>query len=395
MANSTTYYISSHVGSLTSQGKDFNIFSTNASFELFSKLDKALRNGVSQTVGENTNSSSTENAMSEKVANSLIVCAPQIKDTSKTITYIQTLSYQDNSNDGYTDDDYVLETNSEVYVNGVLNGSLDDNTTNSYKDSGQFDLVVTDSYGVPSVITPPFNDIDTSYFNVLPYSELPETRYRKYSSTYALTLSENFQNTIGSASEYIKNVPYSYTSIVPDNDLNKTFYLMIKNTTGENKNQRQYYVGNFDHNNNGKLAYEITTSDGKKNGSYIFIDGTTSLNPNDTTYTIVEATFSYVLDKCVDLLKWRENQFNKVESNVPKLNNEEFENKSITYKLAYLLNAVNDLNNRPYEYSLNKVINKNKNSYIWTGTKSEYDNNIKNNSRYTDYIPNTSFIIQK
>lgn len=364
-------YISSHVGTLTSQGKDFSIFSTNASFEVLSKVDNALRSGSSQVVGDTTNVATT-NGMGTKIANSLIVCAPQVKDTTTTLTYMQTLSYVDVDNDNqYSSYDYKLLESSYTYVSSE--SSL------KYKDNGQFDLVVTDAYGVPACLTPPFNDIDTSYFTVKSSIEVP-SRKRDYITSYVMTLSDAFRENIGAANDYIAKVPYSYTAIVPDVDDKKTFYLIVPKSSKNNQNKREYYVGNFNSSYSGRLAY---IGPGEKR---IYKDDTSN-------YTIVEATFSYVLDMCVELMQWKEDNFNPKEE-VPKIDNTYISGKSLSYQLAYLLNCVNDLNNRPYEYSLNKIIDPSNNSYIWTGNKTDYSGIMKD-SRYEKYVADTTFILQK
>ena len=96
-----------------------------------------------------------------------------------------------------------------------------------------------------------------------------------------------------------------------------------------------------------------------------------------------------LLDKYIEFENWKNTEF---DANAPSLDNKEFDSKSISYKLAYLLNAVNDLNNRPYMYSLNNKINPNDNTrrYVWFGDTEEYKQ-VKN----TDLAKDTAFIINK
>ena len=154
-------FIPSHIGSNTSQGKDFSIYTSNTSFEVLSRYDQALRKGSSVLDNENNVTTvNTVNNIANKIANSIIICSPQVEDPNyQTYTKTVTVKYINRDNiDGLSDDDLILNTTykDDKDVSGLL----------AYKDSGQFDLVVTDDNGVPACITPPFNDIDTTYFEV-------------------------------------------------------------------------------------------------------------------------------------------------------------------------------------------------------------------------------------
>lgn len=368
-------FIPSHIGSNTSQGKDFSIYTSNTSFEVLSKYDQALRKGSSVLDKENNVTTvNTVNNIANKIANSIIICSPQVEDPNyQTYTKTVTVKYINRDNiDGLSGDDLILNTTykDDKDVSGLL----------AYKDSGQFDLVVTDDNGVPACITPPFNDIDTTYFEVLSSVYIPD-RIRNYVNTYPLTLSEKFRNTIGDASKYIEKIPISYTPIVPDNT-NPT-YLIIGPTNDQNINKKEYYAYTLTDEKDGYFSY-ITPS-GNKLKYY-----PSDISKNDPQgYKFVKVSFTYLLDKYIEFENWKNTEF---DTNVPSLDNKEFDSKSINYKLAYLLNAVNDLNNRPYMYSLNNKINPNDNTrrYVWFGDTEEYKQ-VKN----IDLAKDTAFIINK
>lgn len=371
MDNTTS--VSSHIGSNISQGKDFNIYSSNTSFEVLSKYDKAIRKVSADKEDHSTSK------ISDKIANSIIICAPQIEDPNYlTYTKVVTTKYIDNDGNGkYSYGDSIIsqiESDKKDIYDGIR-----------YKDNGQFDLVVTDNNGVPVCITPPFNDIDTSYFTTSSSAKADINRLRKYAdATFSLTLSDDFRKTIGNANEYIANIPISYTPIVPDRT-NST-YLIIKKGSDENLNQKNYYVGKLEKDTDENGDYLSYTIDGQIEPIKYY-----PKNKDASTkgYSFIKVSFSYLLDQFIEFNEWKEMQFNK---DVPPLDNSNLTNKSVAYKLAYLLNAVNDLNNRPYMYSLNNKMMPNDETrrYVWFGNKDDY----KNAKKYED-AENTAFIINK
>ena len=136
--------VSSHIGNLAQTGKDFNVIVTNAPFKLLSSLDKIYRTGSSNTGGNGT-TTATNNGMGTKIANSFMICAPQIPDDYTTYNYVANVAYIDRDNNGqYTYGDTQLYNDAYTYVY---------TSYNAYKDTGEFDLVATDAYGIPVVLT--------------------------------------------------------------------------------------------------------------------------------------------------------------------------------------------------------------------------------------------------
>ena len=104
--------VSSHIGNLAQTGKDFNVIVTNAPFKLLSSLDKIYRTGSSDTGGNGT-TTATNNGMGTKIANSFMICAPQIPDDYTTYKYVADVAYIDRDNNGqYSYGDTQLYNNS-------------------------------------------------------------------------------------------------------------------------------------------------------------------------------------------------------------------------------------------------------------------------------------------
>ena len=361
--------ITSHIGNLAQTGKDFNVIVTNAPFKLLSSLDKVYRTGSSDTGGNGT-TTATNNGMGTKIANSFVICAPQILDNYTVYNYVGDIAYIDVDNNGYYNSgDIQLYNNSHTNVI----------STYTYKDTGEFDLVVTDAYGIPVVLTPPFNDIDTTYFSI---SVDSQSRSRDYCHSRALTLSDKFGKQFSEVGEYIGYIPYSYTPIVKDYD--KTTYFIRaskKVVTGDPNPRPLYFVGKIDKvSPEGKLSYEAKIDNVNK-----FLDPTITYD-DEYNYEYVPVSFEYLLDEVNEIKKWKSTEF-------PEDNGEWNEDEtidgsaSIQKKLSYLMKTVNKLNNLPYV--LNRTGSTSKDiSYLWSGNMNEYEGITK-----SDKDDRTTFII--
>lgn len=362
--------VSSHIGNLAQTGKDFNVIVTNAPFKLLSSLDKLYRTGSSNTGGNGT-TTATNNGMGTKIANSFMICAPQIPDDYTTYNYVANVAYIDRDNNGqYTYGDTQLYNDAYTYVY---------TSSNSYKDTGEFDLVATDAYGIPVALTPPFNDIDKNYFDIS--SDMP-SRYRDYCHSRSLTLSKNFSTQFGDLGKYVETIAYSYTPIVTD--LDKTLYFIrasqIKN--GIPNSHPLYFVGKMDTvNSNGELSYRANI-----NGTYTYL--TTKIKSDGKyNYEYIPVSFEYLLDEVDKLKDWKSTEFPENKW-VWEEGESVIESDTIQKKLAYLLATVNKLNNLPYV--LNRTGSTSKDiSYLWSGNMSDYEGITK-----SDKDNKTTFIIE-
>ena len=365
--------ITSHIGNLAQTGKDFNVIVTNAPFKLLSSLDKVYRTGSSDKGGNGT-TTATNNGMGTKIANSFVICAPQIPDNYTVYNYVGDIAYIDVDNNGYYNSgDIQLYNNSHTNVI----------STYTYKDTGEFDLVATDAYGIPVVLTPPFNDIDTTYFSI---SVDSQSRSRDYCHSRALTLSDKFGKQFSEVGEYIEYIPYSYTPIVKDYD--KTTYFIRaskKVVTGDPNPRPLYFVGKMDKvSPEGKLSYKAQIDNVNK-----FLDPTITYD-DEYNYEYVPVSFEYLLDEVNEIKKWKSTEF-------PEDNDEWNEDESIDgsasiqKKLSYLMKTVNKLNNLPYV--LNRTGSTSKDiSYLWSGNMTEYEGITKSDK--DDKDDRTTFIIE-
>lgn len=362
--------VSSHIGNLAQTGKDFNVIVTNAPFKLLSSLDKIYRTGSSSTGGNGT-TTATNNGMGTKIANSFVICAPQTLDEHTTYNYVANVAYIDRDNNGqYTYGDTQLYNNSYTYII----------SSNAYKDTGEFDLVATDAYGIPVALTPPFNDIDKEYFDV---SSDISSRYRDYCHSRSLTLSKNFSTQFSGLGKYVETIGYTYTPIVSDPDKTLYFIRASQINSGDKPNSRPlYFVGKMDTvNPKGELSYKAQIGE-----EYKYL--TTKITSDDEyNYEYIPVSFEYLLDEVNTLKNWKSSEF-------PGTNDEWNWSggniNTIQEKLSYLLTTVNRLNNLPYVLNRDGLTSKNI-SYLWSGNVKKYQSLIKDD----DKDNKTTFIIEK
>lgn len=360
--------VSSHIGNLAQTGKDFNVIVTNAPFKLLSSLDKIYRTGSSSTGGNGT-TTATNNGMGTKIANSFVICAPQTLDEHTTYNYVANVAYIDRDNNGqYTYGDTQLYNNSYTYII----------SSNAYKDTGEFDLVATDAYGIPVALTPPFNDIDKEYFDV---SSDISSRYRDYCHSRSLTLSKNFSTQFSGLGEYIGYIPYCYTPIVIDYD-KTTYFIRASQKVGQANQRPLYFVGKMDKvSPKGVLSYKAQIGNVNK-----YLDPSIT-HDDEYNYEYIPVSFEYLLNEVDKLKGWKSTEF-------PDTNDEWNWSggniNTIQEKLSYLLTTVNRLNNLPYVLNRDGLTSKNI-SYLWSGNVKKYQSLIKDD----DKDNKTTFIIEK
>ena len=362
--------VSSHIGNLAQTGKDFNVIVTNAPFKLLSSLDKIYRTGSSNNGGNGT-TTATNNGMGTKIANSFMICAPQIPDEYTTYNYIANVAYIDRDNDGqYTYGDTQLYNDAYTYVY---------TSSNAYKDTGEFDLVATDAYGIPVALTPPFNDIDKEYFDVS--SDIP-SRYRDYCHSRSLTLSKNFSTQFSDLGKYVETITYSYTPITIDLDKTLYFIRASKIKSDSPNSHPLYFVGKMDTvNPNGDLSYKANI-----NGSYTYL--TTKIKSDGKyNYEYIPVSFEYLLNEVNKIKDWKSTEFPNT-SYIWNEGEELEDSASILKKLSYLMKTVSKLNNLPYV--LNRTGSTSKDiSYLWSGNMHDYEGITK-----SDKDNKTTFIIE-
>lgn len=361
--------VSSHIGNLAQTGKDFNVIVTNAPFKLLSSLDKIYRTGSSDTGGNGT-TTATNNGMGTKIANSFMICAPQIPDEYTTYNYVANVAYIDRDNNGqYTYGDTQLYNNAYTYVY---------TSSNAYKDTGEFDLVATDAYGIPVALTPPFNDIDKNYFDIS--SDIP-SRYRDYCHSRSLTLSKNFSTQFSDLGKYVETIGYTYTPIVIDYD--KTTYFIRASKKVSDPNPRPlYFVGKMDKvSPKGVLSYKAQIGNVNK-----YLDPSIT-HDDEYNYEYIPVSFEYLLDELDKLKDWKSTEFPNT-SYVWNEGEKLEDSASVLKKLSYLMKTVSKLNNLPYV--LNRTGSTSKDiSYLWSGNMTEYENMAK-----SDKDDKTTFIIE-
>lgn len=394
--------IPSHIGNLDQSGKDFTILASNAPFELLCRYDKATRTKNSNGL----DGDGSKYNIGKSIANSIIICAPQEENKQAIYNYNYQVSYIDNDN---TND----MTNGDIILSQTGPETTVQKSGTSFVDSGKFDIVVTDSYGVPVCITPPFNDIDTYFFTTQMSNTLTgdSKSMRDYCKTNVLTLSSKFKDSfsgIGNALSY--TIPHTYTPIITQEK--ETIYLITCSGNIGNINKKEYYVGKYNGTTNGEV---IKRNDGTL--SYAKAGNTDNIilsTYENVTFTPV--SFSYLLDWNIRLENWKYENFEKDNDNTIKNetsyidtivndNGEkteyEYKFKNLNDKLNWVIKEIKKLRDYPYVFNINQVLDNSipysGTSYIWSGTSSQYKeiNNNKNHEIFQNkkYSNSTTFVI--
>lgn len=357
---SNTQYIPRTVGNLEASGKEFKILASNVSFEVLAKYDNYIRGGGSSSADNSSTSLASSSGIGRNIANAFIICAPQTKATTITYTYNNTYSWLEGLNG-----DGIYNKDTEYVVDGSIDGALSYTSKQSTEDYGKYDLVVTDGNGIPAVVTPPFNDIDTRYFSISVGNDSGVDPSRKdYCKTTSLTLSYNIQNSVGNSDKFISEADDNYTRLTDDKSLR---LIQVKSSSGTGT---RYYVCSYS---------EVKDL---KDGHYSY----TYLNGNDVAYiwpgdsTITRADYAYVLNTMIKLSYWKETNFKEYNRTEDPYYNTYFQDWTLDQKISYLLKYVSYTNNAYFVMRHDKSTP----AYLWSGSSDIY--NSANMDKDTTYI---------
>ncbi len=366
------------VGSLSSSGKEFKILASNVSFEVLAMYDEHIREANSTVDTDNniSNALASDSGVGANIANSLIVCAPQMKSYTTIVNASTNYSFIDKNGDKVYD-----KEEGDKIISGSYEPEINVINQEGTEDTGKYDLVVTDYNGVPGIITPPFNDIDKNYFTVSNSNVDPSRS--KYCRTVSLTFNPEMSDTIGRAHKFIDEATYAFTYNTP----NERMYLIEVRDDGPGGQPSRYYTTNEeltlskDLGTNGYKYYSYTYYDDENNLCYIYDDGNTIINP---------ANYSYILNEYLKLRKWKEENFSYIPANGEEKWKEYFRKEEFTYmndKINWLLEKVYGLVNSKFLYRADDTVP----TYLWSGNKENYGkilNAIKDgtNKTYTDTI---------
>lgn len=350
-------------------GQDFNIIVSDAKFETISYIDYKYRNTVSSyTNGQNN---ANNNGLGTNIANSIIICSYKTEDKNslkQSITYTSWLE-SDNNNRYDADKDQLVEA--PYTTTYTVQESV------SYRDSGIYDLAVTDNYGHPIVLTPPFNDIDSKYFT----SKIAdgsvashEISYRKvnYPTSY-LTLSDDFAKQFDGVNDVVRDMDITYTPLVK-----QTYSYTLVNGKKE-----------IDTKSTWKIGYVINPTNTK---DWVVFD------PNKETG---QATWPNKITNPETQMYSHSLRFCDLVGDVAELQHKTDKNNKEDGSLGYLYDWINTLQQKVSQLmELNFILanNYNKNehptapySYIWTGSAEEYKNTWDKNN-----LPNNvTFLINQ
>lgn len=358
-------------------GQNFNIYVSNASFETISYLDNIYRNTTSSYV--NSQNNVNNNGLGTNIANSIIICASDVVDKSSTYRILTYTDFKDQNNNGKYDKD--VDNTLETYAAPIERI----NVAYGYRDTGNYDIAITDTYGHPIVLTPPFNDINKKYFSTqladgsLSYKGIS---YRGLNyPTSMLTLSYDFAKQFDSVGKVVEDMDLTYTPIV------KHTYSYTLNDTGQKViNEKKTW----------KLAYYTRNGDNAK--VWIVYDPENAENtlPKDLQANkgwnqpqTVEPEFTHSLRFCDAIDEIADLQAKLDESNTKSLISD------LKKRVKTLEDQVQTL------LKLNFILSKNYNTedhkdapytYIWTGTSTEYNTNVTESDKSN---PNITFLINQ
>ena len=355
-------------------GQNFNIYVSNVPFETISELDSKYRNITSSYV--NSQNNVNNNGLGTNIANSIIICASDIEDKSSTYRILTYTDFKDQNNNGKYDQD--VDSTLETYVAPIEKI----NAAYGYRDTGNYDIAVTDTYGHPIVLTPPFNDVNKKYFSTqiadgsLSYKGIS---YRGLNyPTSMLTLSDTFTKQFDNVGKVVEEMDITYTPII------KHTYSYIINDEGQKV---------IDNSKTWKLGYYTRSGDNAKVWVVYDLGNETNTLPKDLQANkgwnepkTVEPEFTHSLRFCDAIGEIADLQA-------------KFDPTNDNAEITYLKNQVKDLQEKVENLlKLNFILSKNYKgdndnpySYIWTGSNDEYgkvaDADKKN--------PNITFLINQ
>lgn len=337
----------SYLGNLKyNAGQDFNVIVSNASFESLKKFK--------DWASDSDNGGATNNGLGTNIKNSFIICSPQQTDDEVTIsTDIQKINYRESGNaSGYQKGDDELIDSTTISTT---------NMTMDKRDTGAVDLIVTDHLGNLIRLTPPFTDIDTTYFSVkegILTSDMDVNNNTMYGCR-ALTFNKEYSKLLSETSSNMSTLSSTYTPII--NYINRD----VENEDGTKNNDVTYStVAYWYENEKGNKIWTAVSYNQTPNGpdeDFIkFIETYSTSNTDDKsayhTYSVsfIELLNSYyLLKKEHDALAYKYEQANNAN-----------EKGSIAYNVKYMMNLL--ANNVMYK------ANGDMPSYIWTGNNNNY-----------------------
>lgn len=357
-------------------GQNFNIYVSNAPFETISELDSNYRNTTSSYV--NSQNNVNNNGLGTNIANSIIICATDVEDKSSTYRMLTYTDFKDLNNNGKYDRD--IDNTLENYAAPLKRI----NVAYGYRDTGNYDIAITDTYGHPIVLTPPFNDINKKYFSTqiadgsLSYKGI-SFRGLNY-PTYMLTLSDAFSKQFDNVGKVVEDMDLTYTPII------KHTYSYTLDDSGQKviNTSRTWQLGYYTRNGDNAKIWVVYDPENTENTLPKDLQANKGWNQPQT----VEPEFTHSLRFC-DAIgeiaevqaklddKNPESRISKLQSQVDKLQ------KTVDdlIKLNFILSKnykVEDHPDAPY-------------SYIWTGTNNDYQNVADNDKKN----PNITFLINQ
>lgn len=378
------------IGTCEATGQNMSTFVSNISFENLAGLDHYVRSNETT----NTDSMLTYYGIGSNIANSLIVCAPTVKEeTMVDMTEVKTIRYYNAGGTTYYDRDIDYVITPETTIAYATNGET---STYTVRDIGKYDLAATDPTGRIACLTPQFNDIDTRFFTTFMSTDslgntTDNSTYAAYSdritsnpasgigATRMLSLNESTANSMSTMSTFMGTVGTSYVSILTYQEKNDPY----GNVASAASNGNQIRIQKVITNNKSSVWTAYTTS-----SEYCDEKGAIKkiVNPQDlsnpiqiigavtTSYVV---SFSDLLERYINLKNAWDAQFGGNTSG-----------KSISSRVSELETLVNKLNKLPYVFrgSTGKSGVYSQGAYLWTGSNTEYNAMGADIKEKKDYI---------
>lgn len=342
----------SYLGNLKyNAGQDFNVIVSNASFESLKKFK--------DWASDSDNGGATNNGLGTNIKNSFIICSPQQSDDEVTIsTDIQKINYRENGNAaGYQEGDDELIDSTTISTTSM---------TMDKRDTGATDLIVTDHLGNLIRLTPPFTDIDTTYFSVkegILTTDADVNNNTMYGCR-ALTFNKEYSKLLTETSSNMSTLSTTYTPII--NYINRN----IENEDGTKRNDITYStVAYWYENEKGNKIWTTVSynqSDDNIDTDFkTFVETYSTTNKEWGAYHTYSVSFIdllnsyYLLKKEHDDLAYKYEQANNPNKKDTVAYNVDYMMKLLTYNVMYKANSYMP-------------------SYIWTGNNDNYSTFIEN-----------------
>lgn len=347
----------SYLGNLKyNAGQDFNVIISNASFEDLQKFK--------DWASDSDHGGATNNGLGTNIKNSFIICSPQQDDAEVNIsTDINKIEYYERNNkEGYqADGDDLISTS-------LLSTTK---TTINKRDTGATDLIVTDHLGNLIRLTPPFSDIDTTYFDVNPGVVTENVGNTLYGGR-ALTFNKKYSKLLSDSSNTMSKLSVTYTPILST---------INNNVEVEEEGQEKTYMDvpystiaywYLDHVSNTKIWTTVSYNQSSESTEWTDLANSLGLNTEDgketgSTYHAYGVSFINLLDNYYSLQQKYDDLSKKINDITSDTNA-----NSLTYKVQYLTILLQS--NVMYKADENMP------TYIWTGNSKDYNKFIKSHN---------------